>query len=216
MKSSRVDSRTKIIEQQTDVPAETMETETRNGSTDKLLYLLKTRGSQTAPALAEILNMTSMGARKLLQGLQQRNLVSHYYDDCAPGKPKQYWTLTEAGQARFPDRHSDLTLELIEQVRNTLGEQALERLISHREQEQTERYLAATRAVKTLRGKLARLVRLRTREGYMAQYSKLSDGAYLLVENHCPNLRRCNRLPEFLSLGAGDFPSGAGGTCRAR
>jgi len=31
-----------------------------------------------------------------------------------------------------------------------------------------------------------RLVALRSREGYMADYHPQEDGSYLLVENHCP------------------------------
>ena len=36
-----------------------------------------------------------------------------------------------------------------------------------------------------LEEKLEKLVEIRTREGYMAEYSKNEEG-YLLVENHCP------------------------------
>ena len=39
--------------------------------------------------------------------------------------------------------------------------------------------------ITNLEQKIQKLVEIRTREGYMAEYSKNDEG-YLLVENHCP------------------------------
>jgi len=39
--------------------------------------------------------------------------------------------------------------------------------------------------IENLELKIEKLVEIRTREGYMAEYSKNEQG-YLLVENHCP------------------------------
>ena len=49
-----------------------------NASTDKILHLLKTHGPQSAAALGEQLQMTSMGARQHLTALQ---CIGWFHDD---------------------------------------------------------------------------------------------------------------------------------------
>lgn len=59
------------------------------------------------------------------------------------GRPARHWRLTEAGHARFPDRHADLTLQLITQVRALFGQPGLERLLAAREHDSERLYEAA-------------------------------------------------------------------------
>ena len=59
------------------------------------------------------------------------------------GRPVQLWHLTSAGNARFPDTHADLTVQLLRTVRDKLGEQALDVLIETREQENRINYKQA-------------------------------------------------------------------------
>lgn len=110
---------------------------------DNVLYLLKTRGPQTAQKLADLLDLTSMGARRQLESAQEKGLVG--FDDVADkvGRPSRRWHLTEAGHGRFPDRHADLTLQMIQQVRTLFGEQGMEKLIAAREVESEAVYMAA-------------------------------------------------------------------------
>ncbi len=43
------------------------------------------------------------------------------------------WHLTEQAWQRFPDSHSDLTLQLIDNIQQLFGEVGMERLILQRE-----------------------------------------------------------------------------------
>eukprot|EP01034_Spumella_vulgaris_P043087 gene43087-53475_t len=110
---------------------------------DNVLFLLKTRGPQTAQKLAELLDLTSMGARRQLESAQEKGLVG--FEDVADkvGRPSRRWHLTEAGHARFPDRHADLTLQMIHQVRALFGEEGMDKLIAAREKESEAAYQAA-------------------------------------------------------------------------
>ena len=102
-------------------------------SADQILFLLKTRGRKTAQQLAELLGVTSMGARRQLEAAYDKGLVA--CEDVADkvGRPARFWLLTDLGNARFPDRHSDLAVQLIEQTRSVFGQAGLERLIAARE-----------------------------------------------------------------------------------
>ena len=89
--------------------------------------------------------------------------------------------MTDAAYARFPDTHAELT----EAVRKTLGEVALDRLVQARENDTKRVYCVALSGATTLRARVARLARIRSKEGYMAEW-RAEAGGYLLLENHCP------------------------------
>ncbi len=154
---------------------------------DQVLYLLKTRGPQSAQTLAELLGLTSMGARRQLEAAEEKGLAVS--DDVADkvGRPSRRWRLTAAGHARFPDRHADLTLQMITQVRALFGEEGLDKLIAAREHDSEAAYRAAlVKAGQDLPARAGALAAARDTEGYMAEVAAQDDGSLLLVENHCP------------------------------
>jgi predicted ArsR family transcriptional regulator len=153
---------------------------------DTILAKLKNQGAMTSGELAKELAMTSMGARQHLLRLEGKNLVSHFLQKADVGRPKQMWQLTELGHKRFPDRHADLTLHLIESVSNIFGEQGLEQVIASRETQMLEKYQAALNTCTSLYSKVETLALIRSQEGYMASVEKIAANEYLLIESHCP------------------------------
>ena len=156
-----------------------------NASTDKILFLLKSHGPQSAAELGEQLQMTSMGARQHLMTLEADGWVSFNDEARGRGRPVRLWHLTEQAWQRFPDSHSELTLQLIDNIQQLFGEVGMERLIAQREQQQLARY-QQTLGNKGLSGRLEALRELRSREGYMAEIRREEDGSWLLWESHCP------------------------------
>jgi|TARA_R110002167_G_scaffold141054_1_gene329136 predicted ArsR family transcriptional regulator len=153
---------------------------------DTLLAKLKSQGAMTSGTLAKALNMTSMGARQHLLRLERKNLVSHFLEKASIGRPKQMWQLTGLGHQRFPDRHADLTLQLLDSVNSVFGAQGLAQLIAVREQQMLNRYQTALSTCKTLASKVSALALIRSDEGYIASVEKISAQHYLLIESHCP------------------------------
>lgn len=153
---------------------------------DRILFQLKTRGPQTIGDLGAHFSMTGEAARQHLAKLAEAGLVEHEDRPEGRGRPKRYWTLTDAGNARFPDSHAQLTVDLLRSVRELFGEAGLDQLIEKRRVESIASYKAEVSAESTLRERLDRLVSLRDREGYMAECSGSDEDGYLLVENHCP------------------------------
>jgi len=153
---------------------------------DQILFLLKTRGPCTAQQLAGLLDLTSMGARRQLEAAGERGLVR--FEDVAEkvGRPVRRWLLTDAGHARFPDRHADLTLQLITQVRALFGEEGMEKLVSAREQASEAFYRDSVASGAGLAQRVQALAMARDVEGYMAEVAPQPDGSLLLLENHCP------------------------------
>lgn len=152
---------------------------------ERLLGLIKRRGPQRAGELAGALGVTAEAVRQQLLQLAQAGLLTSDVLRRGVGRPSRLWNLTVAGHARFPDTHAELTVQLIEGIRGTLGEAALDRIIRAREAESRRGYRAALEGVRSLAARVARLAEIRVREGYMAECRKDGNG-FLLVENHCP------------------------------
>lgn len=153
---------------------------------DRVLHLLKTRGPQLASDAGVFLGTTSEAARQQLSKLATSGLVKASSEVRGVGRPTQVWQLTAAGHARFPDTHSELTVQLLQTVRDTFGEEAIDRLIDVRERQTRALYEREMEGAVSLTERVERLTALRVREGYMAQWSEQPDGALILVENHCP------------------------------
>jgi predicted ArsR family transcriptional regulator len=155
-------------------------------SQDRILFHLKTRGPQTAADVGARLEMTSAGARQHLLKLETAGLVESEDRREGRGRPRKYWRLAPRGHERFPDRHSDLTLDLLRSMREVFGERGLEKLIEHREHASIADYRKRVGERPSLHQKLIALADIRSREGYMASVAKDTRGRFLLVENHCP------------------------------
>lgn len=153
---------------------------------ERVLMALKMHGALSSASLGARLGTTGEAARQQLFRLAEEGLVVATSEARGVGRPTQSWSLTPAAQARFPDTHAALTVQLLGIVRNTLGEAALDTLIATRETETRIVYEAALADRLSLRDKVAALADIRSAEGYMADWQEQADGSLLLVENHCP------------------------------
>ncbi len=169
---------------------DTMKTETRSLTAAKrrLLELLKRLGPSTAAVLAKQLGLTVVAVRQHLQALEKLGLVAQEKQPPrGRGRPSVHWSLTALAAEIFPDRHAELTVDLIEAAREAFGADGLKRLIEVRAREQTASYarLVPDEAA-PLKQRLEALAVQRSAEGYMAEALEQDDGSLLLVEHHCP------------------------------
>lgn len=152
---------------------------------ERAVSILKVKGPKSVKDLAGEMDITTEGARFHLMKLEKEGLVQSESVAEGRGRPKQIWSLTEEGHNRFPDAHADLTANLIDMMRETLGQSAVDDVIGTHEEKTLSRYNKELGNADTLEERVAKLAEIRTREGYMAQYKKDEEG-FLLVENHCP------------------------------
>ena len=183
-------------------------------SSDQILFLLKTRGARSAQEVAEHLGMTSMGARRQLEAAQEKGLVETQDVPSKIGRPARQWCLTTAGHARFPDRHSDLTVQLIDQARVVFGEAGLERLIAARDEAIEANYMLALGEQLDMAARAAALAQIRNAEGYMADTQVQPDGSVLLIENHCPVCAAAKACQNFCRSELDIFQRVMGEACR--
>lgn len=164
-----------------------MKSEALSDAKRRLLELLKRLGRTTVGDLARALGLTDVAVRQHLQALEEHGLVEqHPLPPKGRGRPAVEWGLTALSGELFPDRHAELTVELIESVREAFGPDALDRLIKTRSRRQIAAYTALAPHDLPLAERLTRLAEQRSAEGYMAEAIPEPDGSFLLVEHHCP------------------------------
>jgi len=154
---------------------------------EQIMHRLKTRGPQSVKILSKQLTMTTMGVRQHLTALERKGIVDQTREEKQTrGRPVHLWKLTQAGHQTFPDSHSQVTLELIDVIRSTLGEESLNKLVDNRNEQLLKQYRHGLIAAgDALQACIEKLAELRRDEGYMAEV-RLIPGGWLLIENHCP------------------------------
>ncbi len=153
----------------------------------RIVERLKRVESATATDLAAEFGLTDTALRQHLDALEADG-DGHPFD----GRADRARTSTRALAAGdhgatdgFPDRHGELTVELLGVGACELGERALDQVIADRSDRQTAAYQQSLVDISDLGERVQRLADLRSDEGYLAEV-RADDGAYFLIEHHCP------------------------------
>lgn len=161
--------------------------------------LLKTEGPIDSAQLAQRLGLTAMAIRQHLYALQREGLVTSEDRPVPIGRPAKFWRLTREADHLFPEAYAELSVALINSVKDAFGEEGLERVLTSRCARQRVDYDKRIGPQDSLDKKLDELARVRTEEGYMAEIRREADGSFLLVENHCPICAAANACQGFCS-----------------
>ena len=136
---------------------------------ERVLYVLKTKGPQTAARIAKRLGVTPMAVRQHLAVLEGEKLVDFTDDRRKIGRPARLWRLTPHAFDQFPDCHAELAVGMLQAIQRVFGEEGIERLTEERTRQQAESYRARMPAPNApLEERVATLARIRSEEGYMA------------------------------------------------
>lgn len=181
-----------MIKSDRSIYATKVHTDTPGSGRERVLFVLKTEGTQTAGRIAKRLGITTMAVRQHLSLLQEEGFVE-FSDDShkvgtptAVGRPARLWRLTPSAYDRFTDRHAELAIGMIQAIQNTFGEEGLNRLAEERTRQQIISYNARMPpSHASLEDRVSALARIRCEEGYMAEAQRRPDGTFRLVENHC-------------------------------
>jgi len=165
-------------------------------NSDNILLLLKKKGVLDASIIAQDLALSKEGVRQHLVKLLEEGLVEKACVSSGVGRPCTNYSLSERGLSKFPDSHADVSVQLLKSVKNLLGDNALELLVSDRERQTLHRYEKEMSLGASLEDKLNILSQIRTKEGYLAEWKK-EDNSYYFIENHCPIRSAASECQQF-------------------
>lgn len=151
-----------------------------------IIDLLKQQGGMDVMALSSQFSLSGMAIRQHLNDLKEEGLVTNKEESRPMGRPTKLWILTPAADRFFPSGYSDLSISLINSMKEAFGNEGLDKLLAVRNKNMQEQYLRHLGDTADVRVKLEKLAEIRTNEGYMAEVKEQDDGSLLFIEKHCP------------------------------
>src|SRR5579859_2317342 len=165
---------------------------------DEILRIIRAKGRVTVTELAVHLNVTQVSVRHHLSSLQAEGLVTSSEVRQGVGRPHMVYTLSAAGQERFPARYARLSERLLDELKTSLPPQALEDMFTRMAEGMVAEY-AARLDGKTMEQKMALLIEMLGTEGFLAQWNRTGK-TISLTEYSCPYLRIGQRHPEVCAI----------------
>ncbi len=167
----------------------------------KLLLLLRKNPGVTVTELAAELDLTGMGVRRHLDVLETDGLVET--TECtrhARGRPATGWRLSSAGIELFPRRYDAIALDVLEDVAEHAGPDAVAAVFARRTDKLVTEYENVLADRETLDDRVAGLTKIRDDAGYLAEWSEGADGEFVLTENNCAVHRVAERHPAVCAM----------------
>ena len=152
----------------------------------RILEQIKRGGNTTADAIAAELGVTLSGARQTLTALEREGLLTHVAERGGPGRPRHVYSLTAAGDALFPRAYAELTNELLEYVEDE-DPVLLERIFTRRAERRLQRARERTVGL-SFPERVQAVANILDEDGYLADFSRRDDGAFIITEHNCAGL----------------------------
>jgi len=166
---------------------------------ERALEVLKINGPMPIIPLAKELGISVEGARFNLLKFAAEGLVKSSTEIRGRGRPQQIWSLTKAGHAKFPKQYQEVTVKLIETIRNVFGDDGMTAVLAYSAEDLKSKYLKIIGQNSDLEERIKRLAEIRNKEGYMARYEKHED-LFLLIEDHCPICEAASVCQKFCNV----------------
>ena len=97
----------------------------------QILDKLRSNGQATVKDLGDHLGLTSTGIRQHLTVLERDGLIEAHEERGHVGRPALVYRLTSDGDDLYPKKYDELANALIEEARELLGSEGLQRLMKN-------------------------------------------------------------------------------------
>ena len=149
---------------------------------ETILAFLKKHGHASLGEIATHLEVSKQGALRHLEALEAAGLAT--VASAPPhgrGRPENVYQLTEAAGEHFPDRHRELSGELVE----FMSDDQLKRFFEMRTARLEAEY-ASRLAGLDFEARVRELAKLATEHGHMAEVVELGEGGLAIRHCNCP------------------------------
>lgn len=165
---------------------------------DRILHTLLNHPRCSINELADAVGINGISVRHHLSNLQGDGLIAVEEERHGVGRPRLVYSLTEKGMERFPTRYLRLTNRLLDQLKETLPSEVVDRLFV---QMATDLGTDIAQKVQTLpiEEKLEVIKEVLSQEGFSVEWEKQGDH-YLIHEISCPYYQVGQQHPEVCSL----------------
>ncbi len=164
---------------------------TAHSTKEDILNALLRQGEVTAQTLATQLSVSPQAIRRHLKDLQTEGLIEFEVTHEGMGRPQHVYKLSRAGRDRFPDRHDEFVVDLLDTLSETLSPDQMRDVLRKQWERKALEYQAQLGNGPLLE-RVESLVELRRAEGYMAEYYPVPEDSdpssatqFVLTEYNC-------------------------------
>ena len=167
---------------------------------DRVLQVLLTRPKRTINELADEVGINPISVRHHIASLEADNLISSEEEHHGVGRPRQVYSLTEAGMELFPTRYVRLTVRLLEQLKESMPGPMVGKLFAQIAQDLAkEMALDAQVENMTIEQRLELVKMALQKEGFNIEWEQLGD-QYHIREISCPYYHVGQNHPEVCAV----------------
>ena len=152
------------------------------------LQFLLTQGESTAAEIASDLGISVQAMRRHLRSLKGEGLAQPNSISSGPGRPTNFWNLTDKGHQSFNNDSATekLALELLESMSLSLSDEQMKNLLGDQIKEKANAYKNKIGSG-NIQLRLKRFVEIRSQEGYMGEYFQAKETLekWYLNSFHC-------------------------------
>lgn len=162
---------------------------------ERILYLLRRKGPQTAQELSQALDISVNAVRQHTSCLQESGLIESRDRRRKVGRPGHEYVLCPKSEDAFPKGYKDIALSLLDAAKAIGGHDLVNKLLLYRRNQVFQEYASAIRGL-PLQEKLARIAQGQDERGYLAHVEQIDDGQ-ALIQHNCPIQELSQCFPEF-------------------
>jgi predicted ArsR family transcriptional regulator len=156
-----------------------------NPTRERILLLLKRRGTMSIDELSKELNITSMGIRQHLLSLERRNLIDFITKRQGIGRPAFLYKLTEKADEIFPKNYCEFTIDMLKDIEKNDGPDKINDIFKWRKMRILKETKDALSDKRSFQDKVYEFSHLLESKGYFADLSSV-DHNYILKHFNCP------------------------------
>jgi predicted ArsR family transcriptional regulator len=161
---------------------------------EQILLLLRRHGRLSAPRLADLLKINSVGVRRHLGLLERDGLVESTIEKPTRGRPAAIYRLTDAGLERFPRRYDEVAREALAFLKGH-DAAALAQFLAWRNERLAASYAGRVDGA-TLAERTDALAGVLSEQGFMAEVESAPGGGLRLCQHNCTVEHLAAELPD--------------------
>ncbi|GAC1309075.1 MAG: HTH domain-containing protein [Vulcanimicrobiaceae bacterium] len=165
----------------------------------KIVTALRRSHSASAVDLADAFGLSTNAVRQQLLALERDGYVVERSVRRGPTKPTLEYSLTAAAETLFPQRYDKMLNAVLSEVRESLGQSALETVLAKLGERAADKYRAKL-AAPDVRGRVYELASLLRETGVDADVVETPGGGLELREHNCPYGQSAREHPEICSI----------------
>jgi predicted ArsR family transcriptional regulator len=165
----------------------------RRGTREQIMVHLRRRGRLSAPQLADLLGLTTVGVRRHLVLLERDGMVTASTEKPRRGRPTAVYRLTDAGLETFPRHYDEIAREALAFLKDE-DAAAFRRFLALRNDSLAADFGARVEGA-TVEERAAALAEVLTQQGYMAEVEQ-TPGGLRLCQHNCTVEHLASELPD--------------------